>query len=116
MSVSMSQKLVDPTNATDKRTVESAVVEGRTLEFRVGDINGVQHAWTRLINAQSGDEMWINQTTDGGKTWQSNLGRRKIQAGGRNYTDALPTSSSDQVRMQGWTRLTSGKEYNTRAF
>lgn len=113
MSVSVSQtQLVDPTNATNKQTVQSARVEGRLLEFRVGDINGAQYAWTRLTDAQGGDAIWINMTTDGGKSWAS-YGRRTIQAGGRNYTDALPTSASDQVKMQGWTKLTDGSEHNT---
>jgi hypothetical protein len=116
MSVSVSQtQLVDPVNATNTRTVQSAVVEGRTLEQRVGDINGTQYAWTRLTNAQTGDTIWLNQTTDGGKTWTS-YGKRPIQAGGRNYTDALPTSSSDLVQMQAWTQLNDGNEYNTAAW
>lgn len=113
MSVTVPIQLVDPTNATDKETVQSANVEGRLLEFRVGEIDGVQHAWTRLMNAKSGDEIWINMTTDGGKTWKS-FGRRTIQEGGRNYTDALRTDASDKVKMQGWARLKpSKKEYNT---
>lgn len=103
--------MVDPTNATDKRDVQSAVVDGRTLELRVGNVNGVQCAWTRLLNARGGDSIWINLTTDGGKTWTS-CGNRTIQAGGRNYTDALPTSDSSQVKMQAWTQLVGG-EYNT---
>jgi hypothetical protein len=115
MPVSTTVQLVDPTNATDKETIESAVVEGRTLELRCGNINGKQHFWARLTDAQNNDEIWLNMTTDGGQNWQKNLGRRKIQAGGRNYTDALKTDPSDRVLMQAWTRLTSGKEYNLRA-
>ncbi|EEP73195.1 hypothetical protein MCAG_03522 [Micromonospora sp. ATCC 39149] len=115
MSVSMTQTMVDPTNAVNKRTVQSAVVEGRTLELRVGDIDGVQYAWTRLVDSQNGDIIWINQTTDGGNTWNS-FGKRTIQAGGRNYTDALRTNSSNKVKMQAWTQLTSGNKYNTAAW
>ena len=115
MSVSVQTKLVDPTNATDKENRQSAVVEGRTLELRTGNINGMQYAWTRLMNAQDGDSIWINMTTDGGKTWKS-FGQRPIKAGGRNYTDALQTNSSSQVMMQAWTQLTSGKKYNTAAW
>lgn len=112
MSVSAPQtQLVDPTNATNKQTVQSAVVEGRTLEFRVGEIDGVQYAWTRLTNPQNDDAIWINLTTDGGKRWDS-FGQLTIKAGGRNYTNALRTDSSPQVQMQGWTQLKGGKKYN----
>jgi hypothetical protein len=107
--------MVDPTNATGKRNVESAVVEGRTLELRVGDINGVQHIWTRLTNARGGDVIWIDRTTDGGQTWKV-FGKRTITAGGRNYTDALRTSPSEQVRMRAWTDLKDGDTYNTAPF
>lgn len=116
MSVTTSVQLKDPINATDKETCRSVRVEGRLLEFRVGNIDGVQHAWTRLTDAESGDEIWINMTTDGGKTWKS-YGRRTIQQGGRNYTDALRTDPSTKVRMQAWTKLKpSNKEYNTESW
>lgn len=116
MSVSASQdQLVDPTNATDKKNVQSAVVESRTLELRVGRINGEQYIWTRLTNARGGDVFWIDRTTDGGKTWKV-FGKRTFAAGGRNYTDALQTSSSSQVMMRAWTDLKNGDTYNTAPF
>ena len=116
MSVTTRQdQLVDPTPATDKKNVESAVVEGRTLELRVGNINGVQHVWTRLTKAKAGDVIWIERTTDGGAHWKA-FGRRTITAGGRNYTDALRTDASDQVRMRAHTDLKDGGVYQTEPF
>lgn len=116
MSVSANQvQLVDPTDATDKRNVESAVVEGRTLELRVGEIDGVQHIWTRLTNARNGDVIWIDRTIDGGETWKV-FGRRTVTAGGRNYTDALRTSDSSLVQMRAWADLKDGNTYNTAPF
>lgn len=116
MSVSANQvQLVDPTDATDKRNVESVVVEGRTLELRVGEIDGVQHIWTRLSDAETGDVIWIDRTTDGGETWKV-FGKRKVTAGGRNYTDALRTSDSSMVQMRAWTDLKNGDTYNTAPF
>jgi len=115
MSVPVScEGMVDPTNATNASNVQSAVVEGRTIELRRGDINGVQHAWTRLSNAQNGDSIWLEISGDGGKTWIQ-CGRRTLQAGGRNYTDAQRTSSSSQVCMRAVTQL-AGPRYQTSAW
>jgi hypothetical protein len=103
--------MTDPTSATNASNVQSAVVEGRTLELRQGQINGVQYAWTRLSNAHDGDSIWLEISGDGGKTWIQ-CGRRTVQAVGRNYTDAQRTSSSSQVCMRAVTQLV-GPKYQT---
>jgi hypothetical protein len=115
MSVPVScDGMVDPTNATDTSSVKSAVVEGRTLELRQGHISGVQYAWTRLSNPHEGDSIWLEISGDGGMTWIQ-CGRRTVQAGGRNYTDAQRTSSSSQVCMRAVTQLAAPK-YQTDAW
>jgi len=106
--------MVDPTNATDTSNVQSAVVEGRTLEPRRGNIDGIQHAWTRLSNPQNGDSIWIEISGDGGNIWIQ-CGRRTLQEGGRNYTDAQRTSSSSDVCMRAATQLV-GPTYQTAAW
>jgi hypothetical protein len=106
--------MVDPTNATNKSDVQSAVVEGRTLELRQGTINGVQYGWTRLSNAQTGDTIWLEISGDSGHTWIQ-CGQRTLQAGGRNYTDAQRTSSSSEVCMRAVTQL-AGPRYQTAAW
>jgi hypothetical protein len=105
------EDMVDPTPATDKSNVESAQVEGRTLELRQGRVNGVQHAWTRLTDARDGDVIWLEVSGDGGKTWVQ-CGKRTIVAGKRNYTDAKRTSSSSEVCMRAVTQL-AGPKYQT---
>ncbi|GAA3431757.1 hypothetical protein GCM10018954_013580 [Kutzneria kofuensis] len=115
MSVQVScAGMVDPVNATNKSNVQSAVVEGRTLELRQGDIGGVQHAWARLADAHDGDAVWLEISGDGGKTWIQ-CGRRSIQAGGRNYTDAQRTTSEAKVCMRAVAQLT-GPRYETAAW
>lgn len=115
MSVPVScDGMVDPTNATDKANVQSAVVEGRTLELRQGRINGIQYAWTRLTNAHAGDSIWLEISGDGGNSWIQ-CGKRTIPAGGRNYTDAQRTSSNAQVCMRAVTQLV-GARYQTAAW
>lgn len=115
MSVPVScDGMVNPANASGASNVQSAVVEGRTLELRQGTIGGVQYAWARLSNAQSGDSIWLEISGDGGTSWIQ-CGRRTIQAGGRNYTDAQRTSTSSQVCMRAVTQLV-GAKYQTAAW
>jgi hypothetical protein len=103
--------MANPSNATDKANVESAVVEGRTLELRQGNINGVQYCWARLSDAHDGDMIWLEISGDGGKTWIQ-CGKRIVQQGGRDYTDAQRTSSSSEVCMRAATQLV-GPKYQT---
>lgn len=103
--------MVDPTDATEKSNVESAVVEGRTLELRQGEIDGVQHAWARLSNAHDGDTLWLEISGDSGENWIQ-CGKITIEAGERNYTDAQRTSSSSELCMRAVTQL-AGPRYQT---
>ena|SRR5689334_8882051 len=105
------EDLVDPAGATDKSNVQSAVVEGRTLELRQGRIDGVQYAWARLSDAHEGDVIWFEVSGDSGETWIQ-CGKRIIGTGGRNYTDARRTSGSSEVCMRAVTQLV-GPRYQT---
>ena len=107
-------EMVDPADATDKSNVQSAVVDGRTLELRQGRIDGVQYAWTRLSDAQDGDSIWLEISGDGGSTWIQ-CGKLTVEAGGRNYTDAQRTSSSTEVCMRAAAQL-AGPKYQTAAW
>src|SRR5436305_10728945 len=112
MAVSVScDGMVDPADATAKSDVESAKVEGRTLELRQGLINGVQYCWARLTDAKNGDAIWLEISGDGGETWIK-CGRRTLESGQRNYTDAQRTSSSSDVCMRAATQLV-GPNYRT---
>jgi hypothetical protein len=105
------EDLVDPGPATDKANVESAVVEGRTLQLRQGRIGGVQYAWARLADAHDGDVVWFEVSGDSGQTWIK-CGTRTLTAGGRDYTDARRTSSSSEVCMRAVCQLV-GPRYQT---
>jgi hypothetical protein len=111
MSVPVSCDEIDPTNATNISNAQAAVVDGRTLELRKGNIGGVQYAWVRLSNAHEGDSIWLEVSGDGGDTWKE-CGRRTVPAGGPHYTKAQRTSSSPEVRMRAVTQLV-GRKYQT---
>jgi len=111
MSVHVScEGMRDPTNADHLETPRSAVVEGRTLDLRSGDIDGVQYAWAKLTNAHEGDSIWLEISGDSGHTWIQ-CGRRTIHASGRNYTDAQRTNESSEVCMRAGLQL--GPQHQT---
>ncbi|MGW0467790.1 hypothetical protein ACWDX6_21390 [Streptomyces sp. NPDC003027] len=64
--------------ATDKWTVTSTpLTTGYTLPYnrrqvdlRAGNINGVQHGWTRIVGyTKAGDKYWMDVSRDGGRSW-----------------------------------------------
>lgn len=112
-------QMKDPSTATQVEYVESAEIErkdgNRLLAFMKGCLGPTQYAWTRVERAHAGDEIWINMTTDGGRSWQEYGHFTITDPNQRNYTFALKTDASNQVQMQGWLRIGKDK-YNTRAW
>jgi hypothetical protein len=111
MSVQVScEGMVKPTNPSGGQLHGSAVVEGRTLELRSGNIHGAQHAWAILTNAYDGDSVWLEISGDGGRHWIP-CGFRTIHDGERNYTYAQQTNESNDVCMRAAMQL--GPQYRT---
>jgi len=82
---------VEMVSATDNcttanaKTVHSNTVHGRKIELRA---NGSETcAWGRITGGQVGDEVWVDRSTDGGRTWQQ-LGYTKITSGTDAFTPA----------------------------
>jgi hypothetical protein len=96
--------MVNPVNATNIKTARSmGLSSGEQLELRYGTINGVQYAWTRLVGDTGGDKIWIDISGDSGNNHvQCDL--RTLTADGRNYGQALKTSSSASVVMRAGAR------------
>jgi hypothetical protein len=96
--------MLNPVNATSVSTVRSTPLPGgRTLQLRAGLIGGVQYAWSRVTTSQSGDRIWIDISGTSGSSW-SQCDLRTLSSSGRNYTNALKTSSSSAVVMRAGIR------------
>jgi hypothetical protein len=108
------EETVDPERTSNRSTVKSEVVEGRTLQLRKGyigtGIDAVEYAWTRLLDARDGDSIWLDISDDGGTAWTPCVWRN-VQAGEERHTDALRTRRSSQVCMRAVTQL--GPAYRT---
>jgi hypothetical protein len=104
--------MVNPSGATSKVTRKSTPVGSRTLSLRSGNISGKQYAWAQISTSNNGDRIWIDISGDRGRNWaQCDL--RTLSSSGRNYTNALPTSSNPDVQMRAGYRPSGGTTYLT---
>ncbi|WP_424640586.1 DUF2690 domain-containing protein [Embleya sp. AB8] len=70
-------------NATSPRR---ASVEGMNIELRYSTSS--RCAWGRITNAVPGDRVWVDHSSDGGRTWNGPLGMTYVQNGSDTHTPA----------------------------
>lgn len=71
----------DPALAPAARAPVSASLYGRTFRVQVNDTDAM--AWATIDGGQSADEVWLDRSFDGGRSWaaDSRLGATSIPAG-----------------------------------
>ncbi|MDA3646793.1 glycoside hydrolase family 76 protein [Saccharopolyspora indica] len=69
---------LDPSKAVGDRTPVSTTLHGRTIALHVDDGNAM--GWATIDGAGAGDEIWLDRSFDGGKTW-SKLGLTEAPEG-----------------------------------
>ncbi|WFB83817.1 MULTISPECIES: glycoside hydrolase family 76 protein [Streptomyces] len=71
----------DPAQAGGDRTSVSAKLANRTLTLHLDD--GSAMGWASLDGGAAGDEVWLDRSFDGGRTWASGsrLGHTSVPAG-----------------------------------
>ncbi|WP_443078853.1 glycoside hydrolase family 76 protein [Streptomyces sp. NBC_01497] len=79
----------DPSNATSQRTAATATVGGRTITLMLSD-NDVM-GWATIGNGGQGDEVWLDRSFDGGRTWASGskLGDTSTPAGSAGWRSQM---------------------------
>ncbi|MET9373832.1 NlpC/P60 family protein [Streptomyces sp. NPDC002992] len=65
------------------RSPRTATVWGRSIELRYSDTT--ECAWGRIGNGSVGDEVWVDRSVDGGKSWDK-LGYTRITSGRDVFT------------------------------
>jgi hypothetical protein len=75
----------DPALATTDRQPVVATLYGRTFRVHVNDTDAM--AWGSVDNGSPGDEVWLDRSFDGGRTWPdgSRLGDAAIPAGSSGW-------------------------------
>ncbi|TDU88392.1 glycosyl hydrolase family 76 [Kribbella voronezhensis] len=71
----------DPALSPGDRTPVSATIFGRTLRLHFDDADAM--GWASIENGSPGDEVWLDRSMDGGRTWSggSRLGNTAIPSG-----------------------------------
>lgn len=71
----------DPALSTQDRRPVTATLFSRTFELHFNDADAM--GWASVGNGSPGDEVWLDRSFDGGRTWASNsrLGATKIPTG-----------------------------------
>ncbi|MFF0431456.1 DUF2690 domain-containing protein [Streptomyces sp. NPDC004327] len=70
-------------NATSPRT---AMVDSIHIELRYSTSS--RCAWGRITTADPGDKVWVDRSTDGGRTWTGPMGMTTVQTGSDTHTPA----------------------------
>jgi predicted alpha-1,6-mannanase (GH76 family) len=75
----------DPGLAPKDRTPVSTTLFGRTITLHFDDDDAM--GWASIDNGNPGDEIWLDRSMDGGRTWSggSRLGNTTIPAGQRGW-------------------------------
>ncbi|MFF0269453.1 glycoside hydrolase family 76 protein [Kribbella sp. NPDC004536] len=75
----------DPALATKDRTAVSTTLFGRTITLHFDDDAAM--GWASIENGNPGDEVWLDRSMDGGRTWSggSRLGNTAIPTGQRGW-------------------------------
>lgn len=75
----------DPSLSTQDRIPVTATPSARTLALHFDDADAM--GWASIDNGAAGDEVWLDRSLDGGRTWSSGskLGDTRTPAGGRGW-------------------------------
>ncbi|GJF35168.1 glycosyl hydrolase [Kitasatospora sp. NE20-6] len=75
----------DPALSPQDRQPVSATLSGRSLVLHFDDTDAM--GWASIANGAAGDEVWLDRSTDGGRTWTNGgkLGDTSVPAGGNSW-------------------------------
>ncbi|MEV8504229.1 glycoside hydrolase family 76 protein [Actinoplanes sp. NPDC051475] len=79
----------DPALSPGDRVPVSTALYGRTFKVHVDDTDAM--IWASVENGQPGDQVWLDRSFDGGRTWNgdSRLGDTSIPAGAAGWRTAM---------------------------
>ncbi|MFI6486614.1 glycosyl hydrolase [Streptomyces sp. NPDC050564] len=84
------------------RTVQEAIgARGQGIELRVNGSGDGPCAWGRIVVGAVGMHVWVDRSSDGGRTWEPQLGRREIESGGSVWTEVWRSRNGQLMRACG---------------
>ncbi|MEU2225877.1 glycosyl hydrolase [Streptomyces sp. NPDC012751] len=92
----------DGCNNDNGRTVRTAFGgRGQGIELRANGAGDSTCAWGRIVGGAPGMHVWVDRSSDGGRTWEPQLGWREISSGGSVWTEAWRDSNGKLMRACG---------------
>lgn len=75
----------DPSLSPQDRQPVSATLSGRSVVLHFDDTDAM--GWASIANGAAGDEVWLDRSMDGGRTWTngSKLGDTSVPSGGNSW-------------------------------
>lgn len=91
----------DPALAQGDRIAAQATVFSRQIVLHVSDADNM--AWASIDNGDPGDEVWLDRSWDGGRTWSdgSKLGATTIPSGRRGWRTLMYNVDNPSGRQVG---------------
>jgi predicted alpha-1,6-mannanase (GH76 family) len=79
----------DPSQAAGDRTPVTAGLSGRTIALHFDDADAM--GWASIDHGGAGDEVWLDRSTDGGRTWSdgSKLGDTSTPSGSAGWRSQM---------------------------
>ena len=83
-------------------TARSAIgARGQLFELRYNGSGNNTCAWGRVTNGAVGMHVWVDRSSDGGRTWEPQLGWREVESGTSVYTEAWRDANGQLMRACG---------------
>jgi hypothetical protein len=102
MAGSTTASAADGCNNNNGRTVQEAIgARGQGIELRVNGSGDNTCAWGRIVVGAVGMHVWVDRSSDGGRTWEPQLGWREIESGGSVWTEAWRDRNGQLMRACG---------------
>lgn len=85
----------DSATGTVQRSVSLGF--GVTAQLHSGSVSGAQRGWAKIVGSTiSGDQIWMDWTTNGGSSWLQ-CGPFSVSSAGATKTSAAKTTSSSSL-------------------
>lgn len=81
------------------KTVKTAKVDSINIQLRYS--TSTRCAWGRIYNADPGDKVWVDRSSNGGRTWDGPLSLTTVRSGSDTHT-ASRYDGGYVMRACGW--------------
>lgn len=89
------------TNVVSGTAAAATGARGQFFELRFNGRGDNTCAWGRVTNGAIGMHVWVDRSSNGGRTWEPQLGLRRVDAGTSVHTEAWRDRNGQVMRACG---------------